>query len=169
MTLRLRPYLLSDEAAALGAHDALLAEDFEFLLGWHPTMTWSEFLLALENQRRGLDLAEDQVPAVQLVAVVNGELVGRVSIRFALNEFLAQRGGHIGYGVVPAHRRKGYASEILRQALIVIRAEGVDRVLVTCDEDNGASSRAIERAGGVLESIVPGEEGGPGFRRYWIE
>jgi predicted acetyltransferase len=168
MTLRLRPYQLRDEAAALAAHDALLADDFHFLLSWRPTMTWTEFLLALENQRRGLHLAEDQVRAVQLAAVVDGELVGRVSLRFTLNEFLAQHGGHIGYGVVPAHRRKGYASEILRQALVVIRAEGVERVLVTCDDGNVGSSGAIERAGGVLESIVPSEVGGAGLRRYWI-
>jgi predicted acetyltransferase len=87
MTLRLRPYQPNDEAAALAAHDALLTEDFHFLLSWHPTMTWTEFLLALENQRWGLDLAEDQVPAVQLAAVVNGELVGRVSIRFVLKGY----------------------------------------------------------------------------------
>jgi predicted acetyltransferase len=169
MTLRLRPYQLSDEAAALATHDALLADNFHFLLGWRPSMTWAEFLFALENQRRGLNLTEDQVPAVQLAAVVEGELVGRVSVRFALNEFLAERGGHIGYGVVPAHRRRGYATEILRQALVVIRAEGVNRVLVTCDDGNVASSGAIERVGGVLESITPSIDGGPGLRRYWIE
>jgi predicted acetyltransferase len=168
MTLRLRPYQLSDEAAALAAHDALLADDFHFLLGWGPPMTWADFLRALEDQRRGLNLTEDQVRAVQLAAVVDGELVGRVSIRFALNEFLAKHGGHIGYGVVPAHRRRGYASEILRQALVVIRAEGVDRVLVTCDDGNVGSSGAIERVGGVLESIVPSEISGAGLRRYWI-
>ena len=169
MTLRLRPYQLSDEAAALAANGALLADDFQFLLGWRPAMTWAEFLVALENQRRGLNLTQDQVPAVQLAAVVDGVLVGRVSIRFTLNEFLAQHGGHVGYGVVPAHRGRGYASEILRQALVVIRAEGVERVLVTCDDGNVGSSSVIERVGGVLESITPSKEGGPALRRYWIE
>ena len=78
MTLRLRPYQLSDEAAALATHDALLADNFHFLLGWRPSMTWAEFLFALENQRRGLNLTEDQVPAVQLAAVDGS--------RFALRE-----------------------------------------------------------------------------------
>lgn len=160
---------MEDESAAVAAHEAMIADDFHFLLGWDSTMSWAEFLRASEDQRRGFNLSEDQVPAVQLAAVINGELVGRVLIRFALNEFLVVRGGHIGYGVVPAHRRKGYASEILRQALVVIRAEGVDRVLVTCDENNVGSHSVIEHVGGVLESIAPAEEGGPGLRRYWIE
>jgi predicted acetyltransferase len=105
----------------------------------------------------------------QLVADVDGEIVGRVSLRFELNEYLTERGGHVGYGVAPAHRRKGYATEILRQALVVIRAEGVDPVLVTCDEHNVASFRTIERNGGVLESIAPPNYGElESVRRYWI-
>ena len=57
----------------------------------------------------------------------------------------------------------------MRQALVVIRAEGVDPVLVTCDEDNVASFRTIERNGGVLESIAPPNYGEPEHvRRYWI-
>jgi predicted acetyltransferase len=112
---------------------------------------------------------------VQLVADVEGELVGRVSVRFELSGTLLTTGGHIGYAVVPAHRNKGYATEILRQALVLIRADGVDRVLMTCDDSNIASRRVIESCGGVFESVVPLEVGQSLFhdsdqviRRYWI-
>ena len=80
-----------------------------------------------------------------LVAEVAGQLVGRTSIRHELNEFLAREGGHIGYGVVAEHRHRGYATAILRISLIIARAVGIDRVLVTCDEDNVGSAAVIER------------------------
>jgi predicted acetyltransferase len=160
---------MSDEASAVAIHESMRAEDFPFLLYWNPTMHWSEFLAALERQRRGINLTKDQVRAIQLAAVVDGELVGRASIRFELNDFLLREGGHIGYGVAPAHRRRGYASEILTQALVIVRADGIDRVLVTCDEDNVASMKVIEQHGGVLESIVSSEEKAADIRRYWID
>jgi predicted acetyltransferase len=108
------------------------------------------------------------VPATFLVAVIGDQIVGRVSIRHELNDFLLNFGGHIGYGVRPAYRRRGYASEILRQALIITRAEGVDRVLVTCDEDNVASAKVIERHGGVLEDVRVDPDGSP-KRRHRID
>ncbi len=169
MALRLRPYRPDDEAAAVAAHQAMLPEDFHFLLYWQPSASWAEFLRALEDQRRSVEVTDERVPAVQLAAVVDGELVGRASIRFALNEFLATRGGHIGYAVVPGQRRRGYATEILRQALVVLRAGGVDRALVTCHEGNVGSARAIEANGGVFESRVPSADGEPDVRRYWID
>jgi predicted acetyltransferase len=45
----------------------------------------------------------------------------------------------------------------------------LDKVLITCDEGNAASAAVIERCGGVLEDIVPGENGAPAKRRYWVE
>jgi predicted acetyltransferase len=43
-------------------------------------------------------------------------------------------------------------------------------VLVTCDENNVASVRAIEQNGGVLESIAPPNYGElVSVRRYWIK
>lgn len=63
---------------------------------------------------------------------------------------------------------RSYAGEILAQGLIIGRAEGVDRVLVTCDEGNAASARVIEHRGGVLED-VRAEPDGPLRRRYWID
>ena len=78
-------------------------------------------------------------------------------------------GGHIGYGVRPASRRRGYATGILRQSLQVAGALGIGRVLITCDEDNLASAAVIERCGGLLDSTVPGEAGARAKRRYWVD
>jgi predicted acetyltransferase len=160
--LRLRPLRLDDEAAAIAAHEELARDGFVFLLDWNRGEPWAAYLARLERQRCGVELPPDRVPATFLVAQVGAELVGRVSIRHELNAFLAEYGGHIGFGVRPAHRRRGYAGEILRQALVVARAVGVDAALVTCDEDNVASARAIEGAGGVLEDTRAHT------RRYWI-
>jgi predicted acetyltransferase len=108
------------------------------------------------------------VPAALLVADVDGEIVGRVSVRFQLNRFLSDFGGHIGYAVLPEFRRRGYATEILRQALIIARSEGLTSILITCDEDNVASRRVIELNGGVFESLGPSYDGTHQLRRYWI-
>jgi predicted acetyltransferase len=137
------------------------------LLGRAADQPWAAYVQSLENQRRGLDLPADWVPETFLAAEVDGVLVGRVSIRHELNYFLENFGGHIGYAVRPHHRRRGFATEILRQALIIARSEGVDEVLVTCDDDNLTSAAIIERLGGVLDDVRL-DPNGPPKRRYWI-
>jgi predicted acetyltransferase len=128
---------------------------------------WASYIRRLDELHRGVGVPPDRVPATFLVAEVDATLVGRVSIRHELNDFLANFGGHIGYGVRPAHRRRGYAGAMLRQALDIARGVGVSRVLLTCDDGNDASASIIERAGGVLEDIRLGPDG-IGKRRYWI-
>jgi predicted acetyltransferase len=168
MELRLRPLRPDDEAAFRAAHEAMTAEGFSFGLFRDDTTEWSAYLDELDRQRRGIDVPDDRVPATFLVADVGGVMVGRTSIRHELNDFLSNEGGHIGYGVLAEHRRRGYATEILRQSLVVARAMGVDRVLVTCDDDNLGSATVIERCGGVLDSKGHASDGTP-IRRYWID
>ena len=99
-----------------------------------------------------------------------GEVVGFMSFRHELNDWLHQYGGHIGYSVRPTRRRRGYARAGLALVLERARELGLDRVLVTCDDDNVGSYRTIEGAGGVLENTVDAPEPDePRKRRYWIE
>jgi len=147
----------------------MATEDFVFGLGYRHGMSWADYVAALELQRHGVVPDGSLVPATFLVAVVGGAVVGRTSIRHMLNPFLAWEGGHIGYGVLPEHRGRGYATEILRQSLVIARAVDLDRVLLVCDDDNVASIKVIERCGGVLESVIHRTDPGPPFRRYWID
>ena len=163
-TLRLRPPRPNDECAARAAQAALEAEHFDF--GLWSDEPWSDYLARLENERCGRDLRPDRVPATFLYAEVDGALVGRTSVRHALNEALTRLGGHIGYVVLPPFRRRGYATEILRQSLVVARAAGVERVLMTCYDDNVGSIAVIEKCGGRLDPEWPVAE--PNTLRYWI-
>ena len=114
-----------------------------------------------------VELAPDRVPASYWWIVDDGAYAGAITLRYRLNDRLLDGGGHIGYGVRPSARGRGLASWALGQVLDRARASGLDRVLVTCDDDNIASARTIERNGGVLEDV---RETWLGLtRRYWID
>jgi predicted acetyltransferase len=94
---------------------------------------------------------------------VDGDVyLGRIQLRHRLTPHLRDFGGHIGYGVRPTERRKGYATAMLRDVLPQARGLGLDRVLVTCDTTNIGSRKVIEANGGKLED----ERGGK--LRFWI-
>lgn len=95
-------------------------------------------------------------------------VLGAVNIRHRLNQKLLESGGHIGYGIRPSERRKGYASELLRQTLQITKDLGLEQVLVVCNQTNTASERTILRNGGVFESEFI-EADGNVIRRHWIK
>jgi predicted acetyltransferase len=166
--LRLRPLRAADEAAFRAGHAAMAAEDFTFGLFLEPGLDWAAYLRLLADHRAGRSLSGRLVPSTFLVADVAGEIVGRASVRHRLNDFLLREGGHIGYGVLPGRRRRGYATEILAQSLVIARGLGIDPVLVTCDDGNAGSAAVIEAGGGQLENVVEAGPGQPPKRRYWI-
>ncbi len=166
--LELRPLRLDDEVSFLAANRSMAAEHFPFGIGYCAGGAWPDYVHRLEAWRVGSGLPDGWVPGSFLVAECAGEVVGRSAIRHSLNEFLAREGGHIGFCVLPQHRRRGFATEILDQSVMIAGALGIERVLVTCDDDNVASARVIERCGGVFESLVDSAEDQVPVRRYWI-
>lgn len=163
MTLTLRPPRLDDEAALRRMHDQLAPDGFTFL---QHGGTWEQVIAAVRRESLGEDLAPGRVRCDFLVAEVDGVPVGRVSVRHELTDYLREIGGHVGYAVAPEHRRRGYASAMLRQSVELLAEGGVERVLVTCDVDNVGSAAVIEACGGVLEDVRT--RGDQTKRRYWI-
>ncbi len=113
---------------------------------------------------------QDRVPdsVFFLLDTERNRLLGAVNIRHYLNEWLLREGGHIGDGIRPSERRKGYATEMVRLALIECRKLGIHRVLMTCDKDNIGSAKSIMKNGGVLENEFINSEGKI-EQRYWID
>ena len=104
-----------------------------------------------------------------LVDDARSYFIGQISVRHRLTDSLIRYGGHIGYGVRYSEWNRGYGTLMLRLALEKAKELGLERVLVTCDDDNFASARVMEKNGFVLQDkLVNGEEGHEVIiRRYW--
>lgn len=160
-----------EEREFFRAHRATTPEVPNFLHFYEEGMPFTRYLEVLKQYAKGEQLPPDHVPSTFLFAFDDeARIVGRITIRHALNDFLFRLGGHIGYAVLPEFRRRGYATDMLRQALqIAGRDLGLRRVLLTCDDDNVGSIRTIEKNGGVLENVVTGPDVATPKRRYWID
>ena len=167
----LRTLRLEDEHAfrTAAAEFRSIEPEWEFAFHYDPGEPFADYLRKLDLWSQGKALPRKFVPNTYLVGVVDHAVIGRVSIRHVLNDFLSTIGGHIGYGVVPSQRRKGFATAMLGVAFPIAKSIGMDRLLVTCDDDNIASRRVIEKNGGVFEDLFEAPEMTVPKRRYWID
>jgi predicted acetyltransferase len=106
--------------------------------------------------------ADGLVACTTLWYVDGDDYLGRLAIRHRLTPTLLRVGGHIGYDVRRTARRHGHATAMLRAALPITYALGIDPALLTCDTDNDASRKVIEANGGHLEDERDGK------LRYWL-
>lgn len=136
-----------------------------------PSKIWISDFHDFENYAANLDAKENKlhVPDTTLFCLDKDRniFVGAVNIRHYLNETLLKNGGHIGDGVRPSERRKGYATAMIALALEECKKLGIDRVLMCCDKDNIGSAKSIINNGGILENEI--EEDGQIYQRYWIQ
>lgn len=164
--MKLRRPTLADKEAILN-----MMTEFEETRSVHDGGFWDaddfvyeEWLESNRDMEMGLGLPDGWVPAVQLVAFArDGQALGFLNLRLRLNNYLLEKGGHIGYSIRPSERGKGYAKEALRQGLQVAKEKNIHRALVTCSTENPVSRAVIIANGGVYEDVRNGTE------RYWIE
>lgn len=129
-----------------------------------------EWLNLLDRTQQAETCPPGRVPANTYLCIrsTDQRLVGMVNIRHHLNDYLLNYAGHIGYSIRPADRGQGYGKVQLRLALDLARQLGLQRVLLTCDDDNPASAGTILANGGRYEDsrTEPGEKT---VDRYWIK
>ncbi len=104
-----------------------------------------------------------------LVRENDSKVVGTINLRWDLNETMLQFGGHIGYGIRPTERRKGYNKINLYLGMIEAKKVGLEKVMLTCDVDNLGSDKTLKALGGKLERT----EMNPSNRKltnvYWFD
>lgn len=132
-------------------------------------MCYSDWLDNLEIYRSKETCLYNFVPSdTFFILNGNGKILGAISIRHYLSEQLFKFGGHIGYGIRPSERKKGYAKLMLKMALEKCIDKDIKRVLITCDKDNIASAKTIMANGGIFENELI-EDDGNIVQRYWIK
>lgn len=114
------------------------------------TGPWTDRVLAFERMLT-TDPPATFVPSTTYWWAEGDTFLGRINLRHRLNEHLSVYGGHIGYDVRPTARRRGHATAMLAAALPHAAALGIEKALITCDDDNTASRKVIEANGGVCE------------------
>ncbi len=132
--------------------------------------SYSDWLDKVEKYHKGDNLTDDHVSSTTYFAIrqTDQKILGMIDIRHALNDYLLNLGGHIGYGVRPSERNKGYANKMLSLALEICRSLDLKQVLITCDKENLASEKVILNNGGVLENEVFDEKSKRVTKRFWI-
>lgn len=105
-----------------------------------------------------------------LIRKNDNRIIGMINIRYKLNEKMLQSGGHIGFGIRPSERQKGYNKINLYLGLKKCLELNLKKVLLTASDDNPASFKTILALGGKLESkIKNSEKEDVMIGRYWID
>jgi predicted acetyltransferase len=127
------------------------------------------FYARVDRFERGVDLPEDRVRMTWYLLFEADELLGAARLRHRLIPVLLRDGGHIGYEIRPSRRRRGCGQALLGLMLDEARAIGLDRVLLTTEATNTASTRLIEAAGGESDGLSVSPNTGETMRRFWID
>lgn len=94
-----------------------------------------------------------RVPQTTYWLYVDDKIVAMAKLRVFLTDALRESGGNIGYAVAPEARGKGYATELLRMVMKEAALKGIERALVTVNNNNPASVRVAHKCGGIIQRV----------------
>ena len=105
----------------------------------------------LINHSKGIGLPDGYVPDTYYFLWSNDKIVGLFKIRHYLNEALAKGPGHIGYGILPEFRGKGYATKGLK--LAIDKCKEIipeDEIYFSVHKDNPGSLKVQQNNGAYI-------------------
>ncbi|MDR3215027.1 MAG: GNAT family N-acetyltransferase [Bacilli bacterium] len=117
--------------------------------------TYEEWLSDTYSAMNEATVKPEWVHSLQYLALDNdNNLIGMAQLRLVLNDFLSKYGGHIGLSIAPKYRLQGYALTFLKEMIAIAFASGIDPIMITCDINNIASKKLIQKCGGILQDVV---------------
>jgi predicted acetyltransferase len=115
---------------------------------------FQDYLNDLHSYSKRQDLPQVEVLTSTFWLTDKKEVVGVVRIRHQEVEYA----GHIGYDISPDYRNRGCGLQILKLALEKAMEIGLEEVILTCNIDNIASKKIIEKNNGKLLGTIFDEE-----------
>jgi predicted acetyltransferase len=127
------------------------------------------FLRQIVSEEQERALPPGRVPVSQFWLVSDGRVLGCSRLRHRLAPELMHEGGHVGYDIRPSARGRGFGTTLLSLTKERAAAMGITRLRITCDVDNKASIRVIEKNAGILDAVVPSRMRDKMICQYWVE
>lgn len=130
---------------------------------------FADFIQMLDQTELGNQDKRFSSSTSYFVVDEDDRLIGAASLRHYLTVEGINTWGHIGYGVRPSERRKGYGAEILKLTLEEAKKKKIYKTLVCAHKSNIASCKIIEKCNGILENVVNDPDNiNEIINRYWI-
>lgn len=124
--------------------------------------------LKMEDEEYAKSVGRCQGRTFLLIRENDNKIVGTINVRWNLNEAMLRFGGHIGYGIRPTERRKGYNKLNLYMGIIEAKKVGLDKVMLDCDVNNIGSDKTLKALGGKLERTEIDPSDGLLTNVYWF-
>ena len=124
--------------------------------------------LNMENKEYAEKCGRCQGRTFLLIREDDDKIIGTINVRWNLNEAMLRFGGHIGYGIRPTERRKGYNKINLYLGMLEAQKLGLEKVMLDCDVNNIASDKTLKALGGELERTEVDPYDGILTNVYWF-
>ena len=124
--------------------------------------------LNMENKEYAEKVGRHPGRTFLLIRENDDKIIGTTNLRWNLNKKMLRFGGHIGYGIRPTERRKGYNKINLYLGMIEAKKVGLKNVMLDCDVNNLASDRTLKALGGRLERTEVDPSDGILTNVYWF-
>ena len=123
----------------------------------------------MEDEEYAKSVGRCQGKTFLLIRESDNKIVGTINVRWNLSEEMLQFGGHIGYGIRPTERRKGYNKINLYLGIIEAKKVGLEKVMLDCDVNNLGSDKTLKALGGKLERTEIDPSDGILTNVYWFD
>lgn len=124
--------------------------------------------LKMEDEEYAKSVGRCQSRTFLLIRENDNKIVGTINVRWNLNEAMLRFGGHIGYGIRPTERRKGYNKINLYFGMLEAKKVGLEKVMLDCDVNNLGSDKTLKALGGKLERTEVDPSDGILTNVYWF-